>query len=303
MIIKFNDKVLRIGDKWVSNGFPVLNGNYLVSTSVNAVSAVRPNNDGVYYIPIPENMGEPVALPDTYTAYGNRYSERRPTSIVNYNGPDNVKNLTLYQNDDGVLSIGDNTFNHLETVTYRSSGMSSESFYVGNNSLNGASATFTTGADTTLYIGNNSCSNITVNVKARDYAYIGANSCKQIIYGYSDLTIEFGTGILGTDMSIPAILFGEVNRPAFRGNIRTSLTLSAIARGAELIESTGYLRWHSGCEPIEYTGTSSYREGEQNTINLYGISDEDISWLNGNVNALVKNGWNHNVTFKRAWND
>lgn len=238
MIIKFNNKVLKVGDKWVSNGFPVLNGNYLVSTSVNAVSAIPSGyEDYSYYVPIPKNMGEPVALPDTYVVQaGEIYPEliTTPISIVNDNGPDNVKNLTLKFNGISAgqtgISIGDNTFNNVESLSalYDSNNIY---LYVGDNSLNlKTEQSLTIRQDRVWKFGDNSCANLNLITSSNGMYIFGNNSFKTITL-YQGANYTFSSGNFGADTSITPILVPAVNQIDVWGDLISMIEASVTARG------------------------------------------------------------------------
>lgn len=236
MIIKFNDKVLKVGNKWVANGFPVLNGNYLVSSSVNAVSAI-PSDYGnyYYYVPIPENMGEPVALPDTYVAYAQDipYNPRAPISIVNDNGPDNVKNLTLdfTISSEGGISIGNNTFNNVETLSLDYTNNNAW-LYVGNNSLNlKTEQTLEMRQDRVWKFGDNSCANLNLTCNNNGMYIFGNNSFKTVTLPSSGGRYNFSSGNFGADTSVTPILVPAINQIHVWGDLISMIEASVTARG------------------------------------------------------------------------
>jgi hypothetical protein len=276
MIIKFNDKVLKVGNKWVSNGFPVLNGNYLVSTSVNAVSAIPSGYKNYsYYVPIPENMGEPIALPDTYTAQGQQvYGEYNgvPISIVNDNGPDNVKNLTLKFNGisggDTGISIGDNTFNNVESLSflYDAEGVY---LYVGNNSLNlKTEQSFTIRQDRVWKFGDNSCANLNLTCGPNGMYIFGNNSFKRITL-YQDGDYTFSSGNFGADTTITPILIPAINQIDVHGDLISMIEATVTARGRR--------PWYVYQDSVP--SVFAIKSGAHTQFNCHGMTQEQCRFL------------------------
>lgn len=283
MIIKFNDKVLKVGDKWVSNGFPLLNGNYLVSTSVNAVSAIESGYDDYsYYVPIPENMGEPVALPDTYVAQAQetgRYGGT-PVVIVNDNGPDNVKNLTLKFNGIGGgetgISIGDNTFNNVESLSalYDSNNIY---LYVGDNSLNlKTEQSLTIRQDRVWKFGHNSCANLNLITLTNGMYIFGNNDFKTVTL-YQGANYTFSSGNFGADTSVTPILVPAVNQIDVWGDLISMIEATVTARGRR--------PWYSYQTYVP--AVFAIQPGANTEFYCHGLTQEQCRFLYNNQRSFI----------------
>lgn len=261
------------------------------------VTAITPSGAlGPYYVSIPDQHSTPFTLPNSYTMSVNRYQNAH---IMNYNGPDNVTNLTIRQQEDEAKEcvIGNNTFNSVTAITWPSNSTHLP-LSIGDNSLNNFEGDlnrryWNVDFVTPIYIGNNSCAKMDLTLSNNDILILGTNSLKHLwiekAFGY----VYLPSGNIGADLTeTPIIMYRGCEHNRFYGDVKTCMLQSALARGATVnnsgdLYSVGYV--------ITYMGGNTHAEYE---IRCPDASDADITWLNWNRNYFITgNSYASMVTF------
>lgn len=249
------------------------------------VTAITPSGAlGPYYVSIPEQHSTPFALPNSYTMTVGR---NRNAHIMNYNGPDNVTDLTINQAEDNPLEcvIGNNTFNSVTALTLPSGASANHlPISIGDNSLNNFAGTFNRNGWnvdlTPMYIGNNSCTKMTLEMSNNDILVLGTNSLSQLNILRDSAFIylpsgNIGSRIVGTEEVGPAIYY-DATGPRLYGDVKTCMLQSALARGATLQSSGNLINFGF---VINYQGDST---SHAYTFHCPNATDEDLAWLNAN---------------------
>lgn len=294
-----SDNIFTIGESDVAvTGKFISPYGYYDTSSTAACSAVPISAGGIvtqyYYVPIIENMGGPYGYSGTYakTVYD------RAFYAIASKVYDGITSLTLNLGDSSGLSIGDNTFNNL--TSFRITSRSYPRLYIGNNSLNNVSGliSFDNINYTPTVIGDNSCSDL---IFAYDSAVtrasnniclkVGVNSLKKFTAG-DDSIIYLPSGNIGSDLTVAPLVKISGNRLTLRGDVKTCMYESAVARGAT-VNANGNLR--TAGYVIDYQGS---RDNQDYRISCPDCSSADLSWLNGNkANFVTGNGNKSYVEF------
>lgn len=266
--------------------------------SVTALTPPGQSSYCKYYVSLPETHSAPFALPNSYTMSVSRY---QVAHIMNYNGPDNVTDLTIKQDQDNPLEcvIGNNTFNSVTALTISALQPNHLPLSIGDNSLNNFAGdlnrrNWNVDFVSPIYIGNNSCAKMDLTLGPQDILILGTNSLKHLwierAYGY----VYLPSGNIGADLTeTPIIKYSENSEHTrFYGDVKTCMLQSALARGAT-VNSSGDLI--SAGYVINYMAGSTdshYR------ISCPDASDADITWLNWNRNYFITgNNYASMVTF------
>lgn len=263
-----------------------------------SVTGITPTGaQGPYYVSIPNTQSAPFTLPNSYTMSVTRYQNAH---IMNYNGPDNVTNLTIRQNEDESKEcvIGDNTFNNVTAITWPDS-TNHLPLSIGNNSLNNFEGDlnrrhWNVDFISPIYIGNNSCAKMDLTLSNNDVLILGTNSLEFLWLEKAFTYIYLPSGNIGANLSVPPIIkyFQDSEHTSFYGDVKTCMLQSALARGATVnssgnLNSPGYvINYLSG------TTASNY------TIKCPDATVDDLTWLNANKGYFVTGSGNQNmVTF------
>lgn len=263
-----------------------------------SVSAITPRGAlGPYYISLPETHSPPFALPNSYTMTVRR---NQNAHIMNYNGPDNVTDLTIKQdeNDSAECVIGNNTFNSVTALTISTYQPNHLPLSIGDNSLNNFAGDlnrrqWNVDLVAPIYIGNNSCAKMDLTLGTMDLLVLGTNSLKHLWLEKAMSYVHLPSGNVGADLTeYPIIMYPGAEHERFYGDVKTCMLQSALARGATLnnsgdLISAGYV--------INYMGGNTHAEYE---IQCPDASDADITWLNWNRNYFITgNSYASMVTF------
>jgi hypothetical protein len=260
---------------------------YYITTSAAACSAVPISSIGHgysdYYIPIIDNMNGPYGYGGTFS-YSVSWPNFYAIASKVYDG---ITALTINVDPNCILSIGDNTFNNLTSLTL--SFTSNNNVYVGNNSLNNVSGliAFQNSNYNATVIGDNSCSDIifannsaVTSARNNINLKVGVNSLKKFAVG-NDSYIYLPSGNIGADLTVAPLVKISANRLTLKGDVKTCMYESAIARGATLT-STGNLK--TAGYVIDYQGTYNNQDYR---ISCPDATADDIRWLNGNKSYFV----------------
>ena len=265
--------------------------------TMSVTGITLPGSYGPYYISLPDTHSPPFTLPNSYTM---SVSRRQNAHIMNYNGPDNVTNLTIQQQEDEAMEcvIGNNTFNSVTAITWPSTSTHLP-LSIGDNSLNNFAGdlnrrSWNVDYVTPIYIGNNSCAKMDLTLSNNDILILGTNSLSRLWLERADQRVYLPSGNIGTDLTVtPIIKLGENSeRTVFFGDVKTCMLQSALARGATVnssgnLTSPGYvINYASGDTDTRYT------------IRCPDASAADLTWLNDNKNNFITGYDNrYRVTF------
>lgn len=271
--------------------------------SVTALTPPGQSSYCKYYISLPETHSAPFALPNSYTMTVRRNQNAR---IMNYNGPDNVTNLTINEAEDNPLEcvIGNNTFNSVTALILPSADKANHlPISIGDNSLNNFAGTFSRyGWNVDLipiYIGNNSCAKMTLEMSNNDILVLGTNSLSQLNVLRDSAFIylpsgNIGSRIVGTAEVGPAIYY-DATGPRLYGDVKTCMLQSALARGATLNSSGNLINFGF---VINYQGDST---SHAYTFHCPNATDDDLAWLNANkLQFMTGNNNLSRVVFSRG---